>query len=464
MPPDSEWGLGDAVDPFGPNDPLTQGMTNPTQTLLDLVNNPPMYSPNDLVTAGNSELDRLNGIDPAGRLPQRQKHIDLAHLLHFSHGLAGIEGVTNEVAHLVEDPGLGWVAVRNKLTATLNSLTLLAGAKGTAEGETIRMIFAAVDTLKNFIGPLSTAAERTQHIAKMFADDIGQTKAWFTDPQRVAISEGPDSPTKESLDIAAQITVRDAYNPPLAIIAQNHPDLPPPPPEISPDAAGTPTSMPSGPGPGGIPPGLNQSGLGLPDLGDKDDRNTDPNQNQNQPEIPTGALDSAGNAAQDAGNAATKTAEDAGSAAQDALRSLLNDKTGAELPGDAALNSALGLGLGANAVNALSKAGAGSGLRASPGTAKVTPVIKPIEPTSTTSKTSAAGAPSSRASLSSGSGGMGGSGAPAAGHGASADKQHKASKALRHDKYDLVEEGGAVVPVVGDESKPPPPPSPSQSV
>lgn len=464
MPPDGPWTVGDADDPYskdhGPIDPLTMIIgVSPSNSSPDQKSFRPQIGPDGLLQANKSDLDNLNNQFHDSRLPQSAKHVDLAHVLHFMDGYNGIIGANDSdaVAPGVDD----WNAAADELNNAVAALNVLSANRFGLKGHAVNMILDKVNLLKDSITPTAVAARRMTLISKMFANDVGQTKAWFNTEGLKDMAQNGSQDQKTWADQAAQMTVRYTYNPPIDTISSNHPDIPSAPPQIDGNPAGVPTPMastPGGPG-GGVPAGLNTSGLGAPvDGKDTSDptNNQDSNQNpsQNQGFDPSSAGDAASGAAQGAGDAASKAADGAGSAAQDALKSLLDGKN----PGDPAnanpfLASPVGLN-SANLASALGKGagGGGSGLpRIGAGTAPALPTIKPADQPVTSTKASP-DASASRASVSSSSGSGSGSGAPHAGHGASAaGKEHKANKALRHNKHGVIDEEAAVVPVIGDD-------------
>ncbi|OHV04675.1 hypothetical protein BKN37_08885 [Mycobacterium talmoniae] len=336
------------------------------------------------------------------------------------------------------------------------------------KGQTASAIQEQAKTLINSLTFTAAGAWRMHHIVDLFSRDMTITKDFFTKPPE--LSAWVEDPGRKPEDFGwlnnlATSFVKNNYNPPVEFVANNHPWLPV-------DSASVP-SDPSGPGPtsstpqagspGGLPGDMNAGGLGTPEglLG-----GTDPTAGRGQGGNPASALDGAGKAAQSAGDAAGKAANSAGQAgqglgkaAQDAAGKLLNGKNGAGSLPEGALN------LGSNSLNGAGRTGAGSGARSGGGGAgtgtRGVPTAKPSAQTVSASKAGAA-TPASRASLSNGGSGASGAGAPAGARGGgAAGKEHKVSKALRHAKYDVVEEGGAVLPVVGEEPKPPPIPTKS---
>lgn len=469
MPPEGPWTVGDADDPYskdhGPVDPLQQLTmligVSPSNSSPDQKSFHPQIGPNGLLQGNKSDLDTLNNQFHDSRLPQTATHIDLAHVLRFMDGYNGIIGANDEVARGVDD----WNAAADELNNAVAALNVLSANRFGLKGHAVNMIIDKVNLLKDSITPTAVAARRMTLISKMFANDVGQTKAWFNTAGLKDMAQNGSQDQKAWADQAAQMTVRYAYNPPIETISSNHPNIPSAPPQIDGNPAGVPTpmaSIPGGPG-SGTPGGLNTSGLGAPAEGKDPTSNQDPNQNpsQNQGFDPSSASDAANGAAQGAGEAASKAAEGAGSAAKDALKSLLDGKNPAD-PANANPFLASPVGLNsANLASALGKSGGGAGggsniPRIGAGTAPALPTIKLADQAVTSAKASP-DTSASRASVSSGSGS--GSGAPHAGHGSSAaGKEHKANKALRHNKHGVIDEDSAVVPVIGDDPQAPPVP------
>ncbi|TEA06107.1 hypothetical protein [Mycobacteroides salmoniphilum] len=453
------WPTGGANDDgheHGPDDPLSQPLNVTQAMMMGFGQHPvnPLLKPNGALDGDLGRLNQLNNENKDSRLPQQHK-VDLAHVLKYKDGLNGISGANDKVAEHVED----WDTGAALLKEALDHLDGLAQNKYGLKGNVVEMIINKVNLMKQSIAPTMVAAKRMRIIATMFANDIGQTKAWFVDQNLQYVADNGTDEQKSVLDQMAHQAVRDAYNPPIEEISSNHPAIPSAPPDVDPTPAGTPTPMASGPGPGGkTPQGLKLNGLGDPlsDFRDTKDPRDNPNQNQNQNQNqgvdPSSALDGASNAAKEAGDAASKAAEGAGGAAKDALSELLNGKDGPGQPGGLLGAGAIPVSAaGRNGAAGLGKIGGGSVPRVGTGATPAMPAVKPTEPSVTPTK-AGTDTSASRASVSNGSSGGSGSGAPHAGQGGgAAGKVHKTNKALRHDKHGVVDEDAAVVPVVGEE-------------
>lgn len=463
------WPTGGPDDPYGPQDPLSHAPsptevvnTSPDKNTIGAApaalapgahNSSVLLKPNDALQGNNDELSRFNDGHPDSRLPQGSKNVDLAHVLRFLDGYEGIVHANDKVAEGVGD----WDKAAAALDEAVTFLDVLAQNNRGLQGNVVETIINKINLLKQSITPTAVAARRMRIISTMFANDVGQTKAWFNDASLKWWAENGSDEQKKVVDAFAQKTVREAYNPPIEVISSNHPNIPSAPPAINPNPGGNPTPMASGPGPGGkTPPGLKLNGLGDPlsDFRDTKDPRGDPNQNQNQNQgvDPSSALDGASNAAKEAGDAASKAAEGAGGAAKDALSELLNGKDSAGQPGGLLGAGAIPVSAaGRNGAAGLGKIGGGSVPRVGTGANPAMPAVKPAEPSVTPTK-AGTDTSASRASVSNGSGSGSGSGAPHAGQGGgAAGKVHKTNKALRHDKHGVVDEDAAVVPVVGEE-------------
>lgn len=459
MAPEPKWDVGNGNDPYGPGPIL---LPPGYQEMMDRIN--PDHNPTSQPEhAIYEDAGRLNGFnaDKAGPRGRRQpKNVALAHITTFEQGYTGIIGAADDPA-----PGqhAEWGDAGGHLDTAATTLETISPSDG-IKGATANAILEKVAELRRSVEATAAGAHRMDNLVDMFSRDISRTKEWFETGKLIydMLPKGADGKPEASsdldmLNVAAQDTIRGSYNPPIDMIGYNHPDLPP-----APQAGGTPTppattspNLGGGSGgPGGIPPG----GLGMPTM----PAVTDPAASQPSTASPASALGGLSNAAKGAGDAAQKAAQgakqagqNAAKAAQGALGNLLNGKKG---PGGLPEGA---LALGPKNPTGATKAGGAGGARGGAGTpGRAAPSTKPTAQVSPVSKASAA--PASRAGISSSAGSPGG-GAPAAGHrgGGGADKVHKASKALRHNNHGMLEEGDAVVQVVGDDAKSAEPPKPT---
>lgn len=412
------------------------------------LSNPSTNPVGDLPTLA-SDLDRMtNDQSNPGRARHSVRGVQLAHITKFIDGHDAIVGVNKDPAPQVRER---WHDVNNSVTDAISSLRELINFPN-IKGEAADAIKKQAQTLIDSLTFVAGGAVRMHNIVDMFSQDVMRTREFFTQEglyERVQYAMQNNEPSVvEWANNATMTVVRDQYNPPIYTVSQNHPDLPAAP-TVPTDAGGPGVSdAPSGGGPTALPAGLLANGGGVPEEFRAKPDNTG-NQGQN-PADSAGGLDGLGDAAKGAGDAASKAADGAGKAATDALGKLLGDQKGSGLP-DGVLGAVPAHANGLISPSGFNSAGGarGGGAGSMPGSAREVPTAKPAQTVSPTKATSPA-TPTSRAGLSN-SGSSGGSGAPAAGHrGGAAEKEHKASKALRTD-HGVISEGEAVVAVVGGE-------------
>jgi hypothetical protein len=287
-----------------------------------------------------------------------------------------------------------------------------------------------------------------------FFNDLSTTKSNFEKyaPTYNQAIEHPDDPkSKETLNQLNEIVmdIMNVYRPPIDDIAASHPSVRSAVPEVG-GPMGGPGGLISGPpgGPGGgTTESLTRGGLntGKPlDPTPSDTARPEGKGAQSSANAPKGGQ----NAGDDSG---ADKAQKGGSQAGDGASKAPGDGVKGERTVGSGLTPGL-LGLGSKGLSG-SKTGAGSGGRGAGGGASGRGAVGAKPPATTaTPKLGSSPAPVSRAGVS-GAGGQGAAGTPVAGQqGSTADKAHKASKALRLPKNgeEVVGEAEAVVPVIGD--------------
>jgi hypothetical protein len=345
----------------------------------------------------------------------------------------------------------GWDTTINEVNNLLkNALTGLGNA---IQGNFANGLRDNVNRSFKVLEDMDHHAQTMENLFHAFFNDLSTTKSNFEKyaPAYNQAIEHPDDPkSKETLNQLNEIVldIMNVYRPPIDDIAASHPSVSSAVPEVGGPMGGPSgliSSPPGGSG-GGTPEALTRGGLNTgnplnptpPSAGQPEDKGA-----QSSPNAPTGGQNAGDDSGVDKGQKAGSQAGDGASKAPgDGLKG--DGRGGAGLPpGLLGLNTKGGSG---------SKAGSGSGGRgASGGGGRGAIGVKPPA-TTATPKLGNSPAPVSRAGVS-GAGGQGAAGTPVAGQqGSSADKAHKASKALRLPKNgeEVVGEAEAVVPVIGD--------------
>lgn len=272
---------------------------------------------------------------------------------------------------------------------------------------------------------------------------------------------------------------RDTYNPTVATVTANFPQLPPPPDMTfgqqgpGQNNTGTGPYNTTGGGPpsagGGGKPAISPTDFGknkaIPDLGKDigkaldtgDNKPIDPSQTD-LPDTPTTSdpTQTAAQALDPALNAATQALQSGLGAATQAAQQAAQGAAGAAKP--ALPEGALGLGPKPEDPKGVGGAGKGAAAGGGAGAHQAAARLSSQPGASVTgAKATMPAAASSAMGPGMGSPGMGGGGAPGAGgKGASEGKEHKGNKALRTRKNgaDIIGDNDAVVPVLGGEQAP----------
>jgi hypothetical protein len=340
--------------------------------------------------------------------------------------------------------------VKSELSDALNTLDgAIEGEFGDSLRNNVKQSFGALDDMSNH-------AQAMEHLFQAFFNDLKTTKDNFVknvDAYNEAIRDQNKPANKETVNRlnAFAVNVMKEYRPPVDDIAGRHPSVSTALPAVGPTEpgpAGAGGGSSGGPN-GATPEGLQRGGrnTGMPaDAAQPQQRAGAPA----MPQVPTNALQGAADGAQ---QAAGQAADAAKKALGDALKGA--QKAHAELPEGA-------LGLGPKGLAGLAKTG-GTGSAHGGGGAgrRDPPLVRPVAKVAAPGKPGGAAVPVSRAGLS--GAGSPGAGVPAAGHRAgAADKEHRASKALRHTKHgaEVIGEADAVAPVIGEKPRKAAPPQP----
>lgn len=345
-------------------------------------------------------------------------------------------------------------------------------------GDTAKNMFGKATASLDYLASLSSASDRMNVLVDTFSRDMSETKHWFvSNYDKLTKEDVPNAtwgkPEKDwpaiidgllqQYNREAQHVIREFYNPPIDRISKSHPDMSPSPPQM---AGQPPVAAPSG---GSPPGGLRSGGLGTPQMpslpGPGALGPTDPATGQPaSPTMPANALQGIGDAAKgagDAANSAGQQAQNAAGQAGNAANQALGQIPKGGQTGPAALPEGV-LGLGPKGLKSPTTAGSGGGRGGGSGGAAARGPAGMATGQATPASKAATSVQASRASVSPGAGGAG-AGAPVAGQrgAAGADKEHKASKALRNAKHgqEVIGETDAVVAVLGDEANESNPPS-----
>ncbi len=447
---------------------------------------------------GKTLLPKLQNLEPTRLAGQHTRPVPLEHILTFDEGYNALKDVIDDIA---QNHHQTWAAIADKINAAATKLSELAGPQSTYRtkitGDTANAMFQKVSDAVPYLQSLAQAASRMDPLVDSFSRDLRETRDWFrtmeskrqenvNNVKRILATQYPSSGmslegdkqlttlalglVNEQYNNDAKQTIRDFYNPPIAYVSHNHPDMTAEPPKVGP-----------APGPGGTPQTFSPSGSGRPQspggpstptmsampewkAAEKTPQSTVP-----QSTTPTDGAKNAGDAAKGLTDAAT----DAGKQAQSALGQAGDAaKQAMDQALQAAQKNAAGplpegvLGLGPSHGSSAAKAGSGGPRGGGTGGlgGRDAALSKPISQQLSSTKTPSTATPAARAGVSTGTSAPG-AGAPAAGHrgGDGGDKIHKVSKALRSTKNgeEVMDEAAAIVPVVGEEQPEQAPTKPS---
>jgi hypothetical protein len=330
----------------------------------------------------------------------------------------------------------------------------LAGLNNAIQGQFANALRLNLTRSFEVLHEMGQHAQTMETLFDAFFNDLSTTKSNFEKyaPTYNQAIEHPDDPnSKETLNQLNEIVldIMNVYRPPIDDIASSHPSVSSAVPEVGAPMGGPGgliSGSPAGSG-GGTPESLTRGGLNTGEALDPTPSNTAKPEGkgaQSSPSAPTGGQ----NAGDDSG---ADKAQKAGSQSGDGASKAPGDGLKGDGRGGSGLTPGL-LGLGSKGVSG-SKTGGGSGGRGAGGGAGGRGAVGAKPPATTaTPKLGSSPASVSRAGVS-GAGGQGAAGTPVAGQqGGTADKAHKASKALRLPKNgeEVVGEAEAVVPVIGD--------------
>jgi hypothetical protein len=346
----------------------------------------------------------------------------------------------------------GWNKTINEISGLLQNA--LTGLDNAVQGQFANALRLNLSRSLDVLHEIGQHAQTMETLFDAFFNDLSTTKSNFEKyaPTYNQAIEHPDDPnSKETLNQLNEIVldIMNVYRPPIDDIASSHPSVSSAVPEVGAPMGGPGGLISGSPGGlgGGTPESLTRGGLNTGKALDPTPSNTAKPEGkgaQSSPSAPTGGQ----NSAEDAG---ADKAQKAGGQGGDGTPKGPGDALRGDGRGGSGLTPGL-LGLGSKGLSG-SKTGVGSGGRGAGGGASGRGVVGAKPPATTaTPKLGSSAAPMSRAGVS-GAGGQGAAGTPVAGQqGGTADKAHKASKALRLPKNgeEVVGEAEAVVPVIGD--------------